>query len=160
MHGATHAAWGAAVGLGAARLTGAADPPALVAAALIGGLAGLAPDWLQINVPGANAQLKGVFGHRGFSHWIWTPVAMSLLINSSSALNINSLFWPVAAFFSAWASHILLDVFADGAPVFWPFGRLTWGHVKTGGKIDRFCGGAALVWLGLQIITLIGGYYG
>lgn len=147
MHGATHCITGMTVALAVAPLTGARDPRDLAAAVIIGGFAGLAPDWLQINIPGASKHIKGAFGHRGFSHWLWTPLAMSWLIVSISAL--NALEWPVAVFFAAWLSHITLDVFADGAPVLWPFGRLTLGHVKTGGQIDKFFGGAFLVLFGV-----------
>ena len=143
MQGSTHFMAGATAGLGIATLTGETSPPNLALAAIVGGVAGLAPDWLQINVPGASRQLKGTFGHRGFSHWLWTPLLISWLVISTSSLNLqNSL---ILAFLAAWGSHILLDAFADGAPVFWPFGCLTLGHVKTGGKLDTFTGGAFLV---------------
>lgn len=143
MHGATHAITGMAAGLGAATLAGEHNPIRLGLSVVIGGLAGLAPDWLQINVPGASKQIKGMFGHRGFSHWLWTPLLISWLVVSTSALNPQN--GLILAFLAAWGSHILLDAFADGAPVFWPFGRLTLGHVKTGGKLDKATGGAFLV---------------
>jgi len=146
MHGATHAVWGAAAGLGAALIM-QPDPAGLVTGTLTGAISGLVPDWLQVNVPGVK-QIKGMFGHRGFSHWIWTPLIISLLIISSSASMPSRM--PVAAFFCAWASHIALDAFADGAPAFWPFGRLTLAHIKTGGKVDRFIGGAGIVMIGVE----------
>jgi len=46
---------------------------------------------------------------------------------------------------AGWLSHILLDTLSNGVPVFWPFGRLTLAHVKTGGKIDYLFGGAGLI---------------
>jgi len=143
MHGATHAITGMAVGLGAATIAGEHDPARLALATGIGALSGLAPDWLQINVPGASRQIRGAFGHRGFSHWIWTPLFISWLVISTSALNLQN--GLILAFLAAWGSHILLDAFANGVPAFWPFGRLTLGHVKTGGKLDKATGGAFLV---------------
>lgn len=143
MQGSTHLIAGATAGLSIATLTGETAPGPLALAAVVGGVAGLAPDWLQINVPGASKQIKGAFGHRGFSHWIWTPLLISWLVISTSAPNLQN--GLIFAFLAAWGSHILLDVFADGAPVFWPFGRLTLGHVKTGGKLDAITGGAFLV---------------
>lgn len=140
MHGATHFTAGIAAGLGVATLTGETDPARLALSAALGGVVGLVPDWLQINVPGASRQLKGTFGHRGFSHWLWTPLLISLLVIPTNAPNgLRSVF------LASWVSHIALDVFADGAPVFWPFGRLTLAHVKTGGKLDKLTGGAFLV---------------
>ena len=60
--------------------------------------------------------------------------------------------WPVLA---GWLSHILLDTLANGAPVFWPFGRVTMAHVKTGGKLDSLIGGTGLVMLvGLIVMEM------
>ena len=150
MHGATHMLTGVLAGLSVGVATGA-DAPGLAACAAIGGLAGLAPDWLQINLPGASEQLKGTWVHRGFSHWLWTPLILSYLAQMfykpPSSL--------VAAFLAGWVSHILLDALAGGVPAVWPFGRWTWGHVKTGGQIDRLTGGAALVLSGLLLLSRV-----
>ena len=102
------------------------------------GSQGLIPDWLQINVPGASKQLKGTFGHRGFSHWVWTAVVATYLI------------YPIIgiiayAGLAGWLSHIILDALASGVPAFWPFGQLRLARVKTGGRTDKFTGGAMLV---------------
>jgi len=150
MHGATHLTWGIAYGL-AAGLALDASPGELVAAAALGGLGGLVPDWLQINLPGASGQVKGLFGHRGFSHWVWTPLALLFvgqMFYSTLATAPRSL---LAAFLCGWLSHIGLDSLAGGAPAFWPFGRLTLAHIKTGGQTDRLFGGAGLVMIGVAV---------
>lgn len=157
MHGVTHLSWGVASGLavGLAMQTG---PGELAAAAAIGGLAGLIPDWLQINVPGVSSQIKGAFGHRGFSHWIWTPIALMFLAQmfyNTPAKATSSL---AAAFLCGWLSHIALDCIADGAPALWPLKRVTLAHIKTGGKADRLFGGAGLIMIGVGIWTALSSY--
>ncbi len=75
MQGKTHLAIGAAAGLASAIVAAANDDwQTLAAGAALGGLAGLAPDWLQINIPGASKQLEGTFGRRGASHWLWAAL--------------------------------------------------------------------------------------
>jgi len=122
------------------------DLKTMAMAVVAGGVAGLVPDWLQINMPGASKQIKGMFGHRGFSHWAWIPL---ILLFTAWA---HPLALPTAA---GWLSHILLDALADGVPAFWPFGRLTLAHVKTGGKIDRLFGGGALVVFASLVVSVI-----
>lgn len=146
MHGATHLTWGLCSGAVAGAHLGHTWQTTAIGAT-VGGIAALAPDWLQINIPGASQQIKGAFGHRGFSHWLWTPLAVAILARPVAPL------WILAAFLAGWLSHITLDALADGVPVFWPFGRLTLAHVKTGGKLDKFIGGAGLVFLGLFLWT-------
>jgi len=148
MQGKTHLTIGAAAGLATAVTTGADDWKVLAASAALGGLAGLVPDWLQINVPGASRQLKGTFGHRGFSHWLWTALGAAY----ASQQVWEPAVWPVLA---GWCSHILLDALANGVPAFWPFGRLTLGHVKTGGKIDTLVGGVGLI---VIVVLLVSSY--
>ena len=148
MQGRTHLTIGAAAGLAAAITTGTDDWQILVAGAALGGMAGLVPDWLQINVPGASAQIKGAFGHRGFSHWLWA----ALLAAYAARQVWEPAAWPVLA---GWCSHILLDALANGVPAFWPFGRLTLGHVKTGSKLDYLVGAVGLIMLAAQTITVI-----
>jgi len=148
MQGQTHLAWGALAGLVVAQI-GSATGPEMALCAAVGGLAGLVPDWLQVNVPGVK-QVKGAFGHRGFSHWLWTPLGLAFL---GRAVAPGSL---LGAFVAGWVSHILLDALSNGAPVFWPFGRLTLGRIKTGGRLDTFTGAAAVV-VGLVIVTMAAG---
>jgi len=144
MQGKTHAAWGVAAGLTAGALAGAASWQDLSACALVGGLAGLAPDWLQINIPGVK-QIKGMFGHRGFSHWLWTPILLAYALYTF-CIAPRSL---SMAFFCAWGSHIALDALSNGVPAFWPFGRLTLAHIKTGARLDNLIGGAGLIFAAL-----------
>jgi membrane-bound metal-dependent hydrolase YbcI (DUF457 family) len=144
MHGATHLTWGVCAGAVAGGQLGR-DWTDMAVGAVVGGVAALVPDWLQINVPGASAQIRGTFGHRGFSHWLWTPLALAFLGRAVVPVGL------VAAFLAGWVSHILLDALANGAPAFWPFGRLTLAHVKTGGQLDKLIGGAGLVFVGLYV---------
>jgi inner membrane protein len=146
MQGKTHLTVGLAAGLAAGLALGESDPLTLAACAGVGGLAGLVPDWLQINLPGVK-QIKGMFGHRGFSHWLWTPVLIILLLQNVQ----NAQKGPILAFLAGWVSHILLDAFSNGVPAFWPFGRLKLGHIKTGSKLDTFIGAAGIV----AIVTIL-----
>jgi len=136
-----------AAGLTAGLLVGAPTPGNLTLATGIGGLAGLLPDWLQINIPGASKQIRGAFGHRGFSHWLWTPLALIFVAQAFYTAPVSL----VAAFLGGWVSHIILDALADGVPAFWPFGRLTLAHIRTGGQADKLFGGAGLVMTGIGI---------
>jgi inner membrane protein len=138
MQGKTHAVTGLAVGLAAGLALGVPDPLDLVACTVAGGVAGLVPDWLQVNVPGASKQIKGAFGHRGFSHWVWTPLVLLLV----SGMEPSS---PIVAAICGWFSHIVLDALSGGVPAFWPFGRVRIARIKTGSNQDTLFGGAALV---------------
>ena len=138
MQGKTHLTIGAAAGAATAAPTG--DVKSIALGAAIGGVAALVPDWLQINVPGASKQIKGAFGHRGFSHWAWAALGAAYAAH---------LAYPPAALpvLAGWASHILLDALASGVPMFWPFGRVTLARVKTGGKLDTAIGAVGLILL-------------
>lgn len=146
MQGKTHAVAGIAVGLA---VSSPAGPWALALGAFAGAAGGLIPDWIQINIPGASKQLRGTFGHRGFSHWIWLPLALVI--------------WPgprpdlALALAAGWLSHIALDALSNGVPAFWPFGRITLAHIKTGSKLDTLTGAALLLMAGLTIITQLMG---
>lgn len=134
MQGKTHLAAGALAGLLAAQI-GRAPLEVSVLYVGVGGLAGLVPDWLQVNIPGVK-QVKGLFGHRGFSHWVWTALAVGWLLWPTG------LGLPVAV---GWLSHIALDALSSGVPAFWPLGRLTLGRIKTGSRLDTLVGAAAVV---------------
>lgn len=143
MQGKTHLAAGITAGLVLARYQGHTDISALAVSASVAGIAALVPDWLQINIPNINKSIKGFSGHRGFSHWLltaWIAAQAVAVLFTHPAYNIP----PVV--FVGWVSHIVLDMFSGGVPVLWPLaGRVTLAHIKTGGKIDSFTGGAALV---------------
>jgi hypothetical protein len=127
MTGLTHMAGGALAG---AAMGG--DYRIAVAA-----LAALAPDWLQINVPGGSSLARGVFGHRGISHWLITAVGVAAgmaLISPSLAIYV----------LAGWSSHIILDVLSNGAPALWPLPRITLARIKSGGWMDALIGGALL----------------
>lgn len=144
MQGKTHLVTGALAGLAVGLVMGESDPLDLAVCTAIGGVAGLVPDWLQVNIPGASSQIRGAFGHRGFSHWVWTPLALAFVLGLPG-VPPAALLGPKLAAVAGWLSHIALDALSGGVPAFWPFGRLVIGHVKTGGRIDTFVGGAALV---------------
>lgn len=150
MHGPTHLAAGLATGLTVAVVAGARDPVQIVACAGVAGVAALIPDWLQINAPGVSKSIKGVTGHRGISHWIWTPLVLSYLARSA----LDAPDWLLIAFLCGWLSHIILDAFSNGVPAFWPW-RLRLAKIKTGGRTDHLVGGAALVVSIAVIISML-----
>jgi len=139
MQGKTHLAWGVAMGLAIGVETGAGWP-ALVGYAAGGALGGLIPDWLQVNLPGVT-QIKGLLGHRGFSHWLWTPLAAAYLLHRFTGVAAPLL----AALALGWGSHLVLDACSNGVPAFWPWGRSVLGHIPTGSKLDTLIGGVGLV---------------
>jgi membrane-bound metal-dependent hydrolase YbcI (DUF457 family) len=125
----------------------------VLAGAAIGGdyritvaaLAALVPDWLQINVPGGSSLARGLFGHRGISHWLITAVGVAVAV----ALISPSLAVYVLA---GWSSHIVLDVLSNGAPALWPLPRITLARIKSGGWMDALIGGALLT---LAVVILL-----
>jgi len=139
MQGKTHLVTGAACGLGLAIANGHSDLT-LAIAATAGALGGLVPDWVQINMPGASKSIKGVFGHRGISHWIWTALAAGWYLHVALGAEL----WPVAAFVAGWLSHIALDALSNGVPALWPW-RLKLAEVKTGSGTDTAVGATALI---------------
>ena len=136
MTGLTHMAGGALAG---AAMSG--DYRIAVAA-----LAALVPDWFQVNVPGGSSLTRGVFGHRGISHWLITAVGVSALV----AIISPSLAVYVLA---GWVSHIVLDVLSNGAPALWPLPRITLARIKSGGMLDAIVG-AQLFTLFFVILTV------
>ncbi len=148
MMGKTHLAAGAAAGMAMARCAGLHDPAILALCTVAGGLAGLVPDWLQINLPGAGEQIKGLFGHRGFTHWLWSALAAGWLVYQVAPIAVA----VAGAVLAGWLSHLALDCLADGIPLLWPLGRITVAHIKTGSWMDRMVGGAAVV--GMVILAL------
>jgi len=110
----------------------------------VAALAALVPDWLQVNVPGGSSLASGLFGHRGISHWLITAIVVA----SGVALISPSLAVYVLA---GWGSHIILDVFSNGAPALWPLPRITLAHIKSGSWMDALIGGALLT-LGVVVL--------
>jgi len=139
MKGSTHLAAGLMSGvLAQAALGIEANTLGALWPVLATGVAALAPDWMQINVPGMNQIVKGLSGHRGFSHWLLTAMATWWLLRS---------LLPNLALFvlAGWVSHILLDLFAGGVPALFPLPRITLANIKTGGKMDTLAGAACCV---------------
>jgi len=156
MHGKTHLAVGAATGVALATLHyGTADIKEIGVAAGVAGLAGLVPDWLQINLPGISKNIKGMTGHRGFSHWVLTAGAVAFAVFTLLPARPEYLPPWYALVLAGWLSHVFLDVLAGGAPALWPIaGRVTIAKIKTGGKYDRAFGGAALVIMAMLLIEV------
>ncbi len=156
MMGKTHWIAGAAAALAVTRWSGTTDPGVLILATAAGSIAALVPDWVQINLPDAHKKIKGAFGHRGITHWLWTALAVAWI---STRLVPSP--YPLAVL-TGWGSHLLLDMIAGGIPLLWPLPRITVAHIKTGSRTDRFFGGAALVlliiqalWIGLEYLRYI-----
>jgi len=142
MNGPTHLAVGIAVGMAAAP---PGDWQELAIAGAVGGLAGLLPDWLQINLPGVNDRVKGITGHRGFSHWVWTGLAVGYV---PVLVERPSYGFPVLC---GYLSHILLDLIAGGCFALWPLRRITLARVRCGSWMDKTFGAAGLLLIVAQI---------
>jgi membrane-bound metal-dependent hydrolase YbcI (DUF457 family) len=152
MQGKTHLMGGALSGLTVAYFLGNTEPRQLAVAAITGAACGLIPDWLQINIPWINRNIKGATGHRGFSHWLLTACAVAWAVATLIPARSVSPWYCLAG----WVSHIALDAFAGGVPAFWPIGgRLTLARIKTGSKMDTLVGACCLVLSAvLAIVTL------
>jgi inner membrane protein len=115
----------------------------------VGGMAALAPDWFQLNIPGANKIARGIVGHRGMSHWILTALVvwgMTRAAFPAYALTVGV----------AWISHILLDMFSGGCPALWPLPvRITLANIKTSSALDTWTGAALLVAAGAVVLWRI-----
>ena len=121
--------------LGAALSQTAATPARIRAFALIGALAGLAPD-LDILIRSSTDPLLYLEYHRQFTH--------SLLFIPVGALLVTLIAWPLArrslrfpeAFLAAllgYATHGLLDACTSyGTQLFWPFSdaRIAWNWIS------------------------------
>ena len=136
MKGSTHLAGGILAGL---MLHNAMGGPTIYAGVAVAGLAALAPDWIQVNIPGANQVARGIMGHRGLSHWVLTALLIGMGVRFISP--------SLAAYAMAgWLSHIALDILSGGVPALWPWpGRITLANIKTGSNMDSLVGAAGLV---------------
>lgn len=146
MQGSTHLAVGILTGVAVAQRAGVTDPRGVALAAGVSGLAALIPDWIQINVPGLNKTIKGLAGHRGFSHWLLTAWLISLGVSELQSQIIGGLPVPPGRLVLwGWLSHIAADALSGhGVPAFWPLPwRLNLSSIKTGGALDRALGSIA-----------------
>jgi inner membrane protein len=146
VQGSTHLAIGVLTGVAVAQRAGVTDPKSVALAAGIAGVAALIPDWIQINFPGLNKTVKGVAGHRGFSHWLLTAWIVSLGVSEIQPQTWGLPVPPGALALWGWLSHIAADALSGhGVPAFWPLPwRLNLGSIKTGGALDRTLGGIAV----------------
>ena len=136
MQGSTHLIAGAATGLAVAHYTGLHEPQVIALTTAAAAIAALVPDWIQVNVPGLNKTIKGAFGHRGFSHWGLTNLAVWYGVKQFAATANVPLALAVAA---GWGSHLFLDALnKPGVPLLWPLPwRLKLASIKSGGEGDR-----------------------
>ena len=143
MKGSTHLAAGLLAGL---VLHNAIGGPGVYAGVATAGLAALAPDWIQVNIPGANQLARGIMGHRGLSHWVLTALLVGLGMH---------VILPGLALYAmaGWLSHIALDILSGGVPALWPWpGRITLANIKTGSSMDSLVGASGLV-LALTVLS-------
>ncbi len=81
MQGKTHAVIGTLAGV-ATTLPVTDDLAAIAVGAALGGLTGLVPDWLQVNIPGASRQLKGALLSAGIHQTDKTKIEISVILLS------------------------------------------------------------------------------
>lgn len=82
--------------------------------------------------------MKGAAGHRGASHSLFMLIVCVVLVHMGG---IFLPAWKDMITFAEWGigagvlSHLLLDMFAGGVPLLFPFTmrRITLAHIKTGG---------------------------
>jgi inner membrane protein len=137
MRGITHLAGGICV---AAIVGSISNVPyqTLAAGAAVASIAALAPDWINVAVPGIN--IRGAMGHRGFTHWLLTAAITSLSV--MAFFPSLAVFWLVG-----YTSHLLLDVLTErGAPVLWPVPwQVSLLPIHEGGLFDKWLGAALIV---------------
>lgn len=152
MQGKTHLAVGALTGCVIAQSAGIKDPWVGAGVALAA-VAALIPDWLQINIPGLNKRVKGIAGHRGFTHWLITAWVVSWAVSEIQPPSWGLPVPPGAFVLGGWLSHIALDALSSGVPALWPLPwRVTLARVRTGGGLDSALGQLAIV---AQLVMLL-----
>lgn len=157
MRGSTHLAGGimaaTVMGIGTS-----APATALAIGVVVSSLASLAPDWINVAIPGVRA--KGMMGHRGFTHWGLTALVTTLLVWSATK-GVRLSFVGALAWWLYWCvgyvSHLLLDCLTEhGAPVLWPIsGEVRLLPVREGGLFDKFLGATLVV---VTVVLLIAHY--
>lgn len=93
--------------------------------------------------------IRGTVGHRGISHTLVMVIAGFGLVYSGAFLLPD---WQAEITLAAWGmgagilSHIILDIFAGGAPIRFPFTlkRTTLANIKTGGALEWLLRTAAI----------------
>jgi len=112
MRGVTHLAGGLFSASLVCLWSNTSDVQHMAAGLAVSGVAALVPDWVNVAIPGI--RIKGMMGHRGFTHW-----ALMMAITSASVFAFQpglALFWMVG-----YASHLVLDMLTKrGAPALWP----------------------------------------
>lgn len=108
--------------------------------------------------------LRTAAGHRGITHTLLMAILCTLAVHMSIFIIPG---WKGMLFLAAWGigagmlSHLVLDMFAGGVPLFFPFipGRITLAHIRTGGPAEwlvRVLAAALLVLLtGNEILRWI-----
>jgi len=93
-----------------------------------------------------------VFGHRGFFHTAWIPIAGFL------ALRHFGHFELALAFFSGYSLHLLCDIStAEGLKVFSPLWKKHFrGIMKTGGVMEHLVLLLVCISIGLLLVRILG----
>lgn len=96
--------------------------------------------------------IKGTVAHRGISHTlVMVLLGYGLVYSGVLLLPAWQEKWRLAALGMAAGilSHLILDMFAGGVPIFFPFTlkRLTLAHIKTGGVAEWLLRAAAIGFL-------------
>jgi membrane-bound metal-dependent hydrolase YbcI (DUF457 family) len=143
MRGVTHLAGGICA---AAILSRSGDASSLIIDIAISSVAALAPDWINVAVPGL--RIRGATGHRGFTHWLLTAA-----ITSTGMWMIRPQLEPF--WFWGYLSHLALDMLTErGAPVLWPLPwQISLLPVHEGGLFDKWLGAALIVITAVLIIA-------
>ena len=86
--------------------------------------------------------IRGIVGHRGITHsftmLIISTIALGVIGKMNIVKNISEYKYFAIGIVLGMASHIFLDMFAGGVPLFCPVTnkRVTLAHIKTGGVIE------------------------
>lgn len=143
MRGLTHLAGGICA---AATIIHYSDGSWPIVGIAVSSVAALAPDWINVAVPGL--RIRGTTGHRGFTHW---P-----LIASITTLIVAMVDPAFAQFWMAgYLSHLVLDMLTErGIPAFGPLpGQISLLPVHEGGLFDKWLGAAMIVVAAVMMIT-------
>ncbi len=144
MRGLTHLAGGICAAAVIARLADASWPTAIAGIA-VSSVAALAPDWINVAVPGM--RIRGATGHRGFTHWLLTAAITTLFV--AMVRPQLAQFWLIG-----YLSHLVLDMLTErGIPALWPMPwQISLLPIREGGLFDKWLGAALSV---IAIVLLV-----
>ena len=96
--------------------------------------------------------IRSTIGHRGITHsLLFSLIFPALIIAVGYNLHTSHAIMAALGMMAGILSHILLDIFSNGSPLFLPFSkkRVTGARIKTGGIIER------IFQAGLVVLTTI-----